>query len=93
MENKGYYTWAIEKERRNRNMSYEALIREIKTLPESSIAEVMDFVEYVKYKQKEKNDEQVEAYIHKRKLDVFKGGLIYMADDFDDTPECFKEYM
>ena len=74
-------------------MSYEALIREIKTLPESSIAEVMDFVEYVKYKQKEKNDEQVEAYIHKRKLDVFKGGLIYMADDFDDTPECFKEYM
>ena len=24
---------------------------------------------------------------------ALKGGLVYMADDFDETPECFKEYM
>ena len=29
---------------------------------------------------------------HKRKAGVLKGGLIYMADDFDETPECFKEW-
>ena len=29
----------------------------------------------------------------KRKLGALKGKLIYMADDFDETPDCFKEYM
>ena len=29
----------------------------------------------------------------KRKLGALKGMLIYMADDFDETPGCFKEYM
>ena len=24
---------------------------------------------------------------------ALKGGLFYMADDFDETPDCFKEYM
>lgn len=25
--------------------------------------------------------------------DVFEGGLTYIADDFDETPEGFEEYM
>ena len=29
----------------------------------------------------------------KRKLGTLKGKLIYMADDFDETPGCFKEYI
>ena len=28
-----------------------------------------------------------------RKLGPLAGGLIFMADDFDETPDCFKEYM
>ncbi len=28
-----------------------------------------------------------------RKLGPLSGGLVFMADDFDETPECFKEYM
>lgn len=28
-----------------------------------------------------------------RKLGPLAGGLAYMADDFDQTPDCFKEYM
>ena len=29
----------------------------------------------------------------KRKLGALKGKLVYMADDFDETPDCFKEYL
>ena len=29
----------------------------------------------------------------KRRTNSLAGGLVYMADDFDETPECFKEYM
>lgn len=28
-----------------------------------------------------------------RKLGPLTGGLVFMADDFDETPNCFKEYM
>lgn len=26
-------------------------------------------------------------------FDAFASGMIYIADDFDETPECFKEYL
>ena len=26
-------------------------------------------------------------------FDAFAGGMTYIADDFDETPECFKEYI
>ena len=29
----------------------------------------------------------------KRQLGVFKEEPFFMADDFDETPECFKEYV
>ncbi len=28
-----------------------------------------------------------------RKLGPLAGRLIYMADDFDETPDCFKDYV
>lgn len=28
-----------------------------------------------------------------RKLGPLTGGLVFIADDFDETPDCFKEYM
>lgn len=28
-----------------------------------------------------------------RKLSPLAGGLVFMADDFDEMPDCFKEYM
>ncbi len=28
-----------------------------------------------------------------RKLGPLAGGLVFIADDFDETPDCFKEYM
>jgi len=28
-----------------------------------------------------------------RKLGPLTGGLVFMAEDFDETPDCFEEYM
>lgn len=40
-------------------------------------------------------DEYVDVENGKEKFpfDIFADGLIYIADDFDETPECFKEYV
>jgi hypothetical protein len=47
------------------------------------------------------DDEETAEWEHKqaekgnseRKLAPLAGGLVSMSDDFDETPECFKEYM
>ena len=28
-----------------------------------------------------------------RKIGPLVGGLVFMADDFDETPDCFEEYI
>ena len=40
-------------------------------------------------------DEYMDLESSKEKFpfDIFSGGLMYIADDFDETPECFKEYL
>lgn len=40
---------------------------------------------FLKSKEAKKNIE--------RKSNLLAGGLIYIAEDFDDTPDCFEEYM
>ncbi len=40
-------------------------------------------------------DEFVDVEKSKKKFpfDFFSGGMTYIADDFDETPDCFKEYV
>ncbi len=66
-------------------MAYAELIEAAKGLSENDIAEVVDFVNFLKQKNNNNNNRVV--------LDSLKGKLKYMADDFDETPDCFKEYM
>jgi hypothetical protein len=66
-------------------MAYAELIEAAKGLSENDIAEVVDFVNFLKQKNNKNNNRVV--------LDSLKGKLKYMADDFDETPDCFKEYM
>ena len=65
-------------------MAYSELIEAAKDLSENDIAEVVDFVNFLKLKSNRSN---------RVVLDSLKGKLKYMADDFDETPDCFKEYM
>lgn len=66
-------------------MGYAELIEEAKGLSENRVAEVVDFIKFLKSKDDGKKSNIV--------FDELKGGLLYMADDFDETPDCFKEYM
>ncbi len=66
-------------------MAYAELIEAAKDLSEKDIAEVVDFVNFLKQKNNKSSNSVV--------LDSLKGKLKYMAEDFDETPDCFKEYM
>ena len=58
-------------------MAYTELMEAAKDLSESDIAEVVDFVNFIKSKNRNSGS--------RVKFDEFKGGLKYMADDFDET--------
>ena len=68
-------------------MAYSELIEEARTLTERNIAEVTDFIKFLKAKQTDEKKEQ------RRCSDLLKGRLKFMADDFDDTPDCFGGYL
>lgn len=66
-------------------MPYEVLEKKIECLTTTQQQSVIDFVNFL-LSQNEKQEKQ------KRQ----PGGLtgkFYMSPDFDETPECFKEYV
>ncbi len=62
------------------------LIREIDQLPEEMLSEVVQFVSTLR-------NASLEKPAPKRKIGALKGTLIYMAPDFDEPLEDFKDYM
>lgn len=66
-------------------MVYTDLAEEAKGLSEDNIIEAIDFIRFLKTKE--------DAPVDERESNLLSGGLKYMADDFDETPDCFKEYM
>lgn len=74
-------------------MTYDLLEKELKDLPEASIADVIEYVQFLKFKLKNEKETvaaPITERIHsKRKLGVLKGKFV-MAEDFDETPDCFK---
>lgn len=71
-------------------MSYDVLEKELKTLPESYLSAIMDFIVLLKA-----HDELAAKGSRKtsRTPGIGKDPNFFMAPDFDETPECFKEYM
>lgn len=63
-------------------------------LPEEKIKQVIQYAEFLSFEPKSQKtvllDTNAEGYI--RKPGVLKQKMI-MAEDFDETPNCFKEYM
>lgn len=62
------------------------LIREIDQLPEDKLSQVVQFVSTLRNASPKKP-------ASKRKIGALKGTLIYMAPDFDEPLEDFKDYM
>ncbi len=59
-------------------------------LPESKKLQVLNFAKSLNAAQSA--SKHVSASKSRRKSGILKG-QVKMADDFDETPECFKEYM
>lgn len=70
-------------------MSYELLEKQIRSIPEEYFSEIAGFLDLLKYKimvQQQKSSRPL------RKLGGYEG-QIKIADDFDDIPEGFEEYL
>ncbi len=76
-------------------MAYDTLVREARDLPEDMIEQVIDFMRFLKYTSKK---EQTKPSISNdvvfcRSVNPLADEFISIAEDFDETPECFKEYI
>lgn len=70
-------------------MSYANLKKEIATLPQAAVSEIIDFVRLIKLKYSEKNNLSSRKYVY----GVWKNDPFYMSSDFDEPLEDFTEYM
>ena len=71
------------------NMSYRLIEKEIETLPQAALSEVMYFIRLIKLKFPE-NDSRT---VKKSMYGIWKNDSFYMAPDFDEPLEDFAEYM
>ncbi len=70
----------------------EQLLEEIKKLPFEQQKEVEDFVGYLAAKYIASKPKEDIAQKRLKNLGRFRG-QIWMADDFNETPEDFRDYM
>ena len=71
-------------------MPFELVKEMFDTLPVEKQTEVVDFVLFL-YTENNKNIQKKE--IKKFPFNVFSGGMNYIAEDFDEIPEGFEEYI
>ena len=76
-------------------MAYDTLVRETKDLPEDMIEQVIEFRRFLKYASKQQQTGRFasDSNIFRRLVNPLADEFIAIAEDFDETPECFKEYI
>lgn len=72
-------------------MPIEAIEEKLRSIPESYLPQIMEYLSFIEYKSMQKNPDSLKEEFY-RPTGILKG-KIWMADDFDETPECFKDYM
>lgn len=72
-------------------MAYDILLKEAKDLPEDMIEQAIEFVRFLKYASMQKQMEHTTTF--QRSVNPLADEFVSIADDFDKTPECFKEYV
>lgn len=76
-------------------MAYDTLVREAKDLPEDLIEQVIEFMRFLKYasKQQQTSHSANSGITFHRSINPLADEFVMIAEDFDETPECFKEYI
>lgn len=76
-------------------MAYDTLVKEAKDLPEDMIEQIIDFMRFLKQvsRKEQVNHSISHDTVFQRSVNPLADEFISMAEDFDETPECFKEYM
>jgi hypothetical protein len=68
------------------------VLEKVKQLPPDKQKEVEDFIDYLLHKYVGDNNEEDIAEKRRKNMGWAKGE-IWMAEDFNDTPEDFKDYL
>ena len=70
-------------------MPYAVLEKELETLPQAAVGEVVDFIRFIKLRFSEE-----QANIPKKSMyGIWRDEPFYMSDDFDEPLDDFAEYM
>ena len=72
-------------------MIQPAILEKLATLPEALQTEVLHYIEFLSARYTDTNRE-TETSVKKRQAGLLEG-KIWMADDFDEPLEDFKDYM
>ena len=76
-------------------MAYDTLVKEAKDLPEDMIEQVIEFMRFLKHSSKKEQTKHsvINSMTFHRSVNPLADEFIAIAEDFDETPECFKEYI
>ncbi|MCM1134952.1 MAG: DUF2281 domain-containing protein [Clostridium sp.] len=76
-------------------MAYDTLVNEAKDLPEDMLEQAIEFIRFLKYTSEKKQAKHLISNNteFQRSINPLASEFIAIADDFDETPECFKEYV
>ena len=76
------------------SMTLQQVIKEAGLLSDEDLAQVIQFMGFLRFSKSRKPLTEIEQTDSKKYRT--RGGLsgrVILADDFNETPECFKEYM
>ena len=74
-------------------MAFDTLVKEAESMTEDQVMQLLTFARFLKSEaQSRKKTTETSSQKHRRTPGGMPGNL-WMADDFDETPDCFAEYM
>lgn len=74
----------------------EQVIKKVNIMPDEQVRQLLQFADFLFYVNPQMPEDQNVAMPHKKHCRKLKGimpGKMVMAKDFDETPDCFKEYI
>ncbi len=71
-------------------MPIDVMVKETTGLPDKYVDMVVNYIRFLQYQVK---TEESKHSSNKRELGILADKFHSIADDFDETPDCFKEYV